>query len=489
MDEGWQARRISRRTVLGAAALAPVSGAVIPSRALAATDPAAVGQWAAPFDMGGIAIHATLLHNDDILFFQYVEGSPTTDHTSFVGTYNWRTGALREAPLPYDRDVFCAGHNSLADGRLFIAGGHAHNTGKKQDPVGVRETDIYDPIARTWTPTPPLGVPRWYPTAVGLPNGKSLIFGGTQSNGAAAPTVDEYDASTNTMRTLGSTATKTVGGYPRLLLVSNGRIVKGGTARNTAWFNPSTSSWSNIGAMLYGSRSHGAVALLSGAQSVLTVGGGAPTKTAEILDTSQATPRWRYTGSMTYARMLSNTVVLPDGKVLIVGGGQAFKYTNPVRTPEMWDPATETWTPMAPQQAGRMYHATALLLPDGRVFSAGQDNGPLARFAEIFSPPYLFRGARPTISGAPASLAHGTQLQFSSPDAASIARLVLIRPGSNTHEIDTEQRSVPLTFSVSGTTVSAQVPTNINLLPPGYYMLFVVNTTGVPAIAPWVHIG
>ena len=182
-------------------------------------------------------------------------------------------------------------------------------------------------------------------------------------------------------------------------------------------------------------------------------------------------------------------MVLPDGQVLITGGGRAFKYTDPVKTPELWSPVTETWTPMAPHQASRMYHATALLLPDGRVYTAGQDNGPLARFAEIWSPPYLFKGSRPTLSGTPANVIHGGQLQFTSPQAASLSRVVLIRPGANTHEIDSDQRAVPLTFTTAGTTVTAQVPTNINLLPPGYYMLFIVDTKGVPGAAPWVRVG
>jgi hypothetical protein len=263
--------------------------------------------------------------------------------------------------------------------------------------------------------------------------------------------------------------------------------------RMSAYFNPATSSWSNVASMLYGARNRGAVVLLPGAQKVLTMGGrrsksSPATATAEILDTSQATPKWRYTGSMIYPRVLLSSVVLPDGKVLVVGGGAAYKYTNPVKIAEMYNPATETWTVMAEQAAGRMYHATALLLPDGRVLSAGQDSGPLARHGEIFSPPYLFRGARPTISGVPATVGQGGQLQFTSPEAADIAKVVLIRAGSSTHEVDTDQRSVPLSFTASGSTVTAQIPGNANEAPAGYYMLFAVNRSGVPSVAPWVRI-
>lgn len=360
-------------------------------------DPSREGEWSAPFDMGGVAIHATLMRNDDVLIFQYVEGKAGVDHTSWVGTWNWRSGETREAPFGYQRDIFCAGHNTLADGQVFIAGGHDHMTGKKGDAVGVAETDVYDPISRTWTPTALLGEKRWYPTNVGLPNGRTLVFGGQARAGAASNTVDEYDANTNTMRQLPATATKPVGMYPRIHLMANGKVLKTGPQRMSAYFDPATNSWSNVASMLYGKRTRGGVVLLPGSRKVLTIGGSStsPTATAEILDTSQASPKWRYTGSMNYARLLPNTVLLPDGQVLVVGGGEAFKYVNPVKVAELYNPGTETWSVMAAQQGSRMYHATALLLPDGRVLSAGQTNGPLARHGEIFSPPYLFPRSSP----------------------------------------------------------------------------------------------
>lgn len=483
---------VARRTLLGAAALAPfaVQAGLLP-RAAAAGDPQQVGEWTAPFPMGGIAIHATLLRNDDVLVFQYVEGQAGVDHTSWVGTWNWRTGATRDAPFGYHRDIFCSSHNVLADGRLFVAGGHDHDTGKKQDPFGASETDIYDPVARTWTPAPSMAEVRWYPTSVGLPDGRTLIFGGQAGPQVPSNTVEEYDANTGAMRTLPGSATLRLGLYPRMHLMANGKILRSGPQRKALYFDPATNTWTPVSSMLYGGRPRGTVALLPGAQKMLTVGGGssgAPTATAEILDTTMATPKWRWTAPLAHARLLANSVVLPDGQVLVVGGGVAFKYTSPVLVPELFDPATETWSSMAPQQAGRMYHATATLLPDGRVLSAGQDYGPYAKHGEIFSPPYLFRGPRPVISSAPASIARGGQLQFESPEAADISRVVLIRPGSSTHEIDTDQRSVPMSFSASGTTVTAQVPANPFALPPGYYLLFALNSLGVPAVAPWIRV-
>jgi hypothetical protein len=484
--------RLGRRALVTAAALAPLVAST--RGAFGAADPAVNGRWSAPFDMGGVAIHAMLLHTDDVLIFQYVEGAAGVDHTSWVGTWNWRTGVTREAPFTYNRDIFCASHNVLADGRVFIAGGHDHTTGKKGDGVGVADTDVYDPTTRTWSPTPPLGQKRWYPTNVGLANGRTLVFGGQEETGSQSNTIDEYNAVTSTTRSLPASATKPMGMYPRLHLLPNGKVLRSGPQRQSLLFNPTTSSWATLPPMLFGARLRGSVVLLPGATRVLNMGGAAsgtaaPTATAEILDTSVAAPQWRSTTPMTHPRLLMNSVVLPSGEVLVLGGGAAFEYTSPVFVPELYDPVSRSWKDMAPQQASRMYHSTALLLPDGRVLSAGQDFGPLARFGEIFSPPYLFRGPRPTVVGAPASIVHGRRFSFTSNQAADVRKVVLVRPGSATHQVDTDQRSVPLQFSVSGSSVSALVPANVNQVPPAYYLLFALNSLGVPSVAPWVRVG
>ena len=175
---------------------------------------------------------------------------------------------------------------------------------------------------------------------------------------------------------------------------------------------------------------------------------------------------------------------MEDGRVFVVGGGRLFKYTDPVFVPELFDPATETWSLMAPHQAGRMYHSTALLLPDGRVLCAGQDSGSLQKFGEIFSPPYLFRGARPTVTGTtPAVAGYGQSLLVETPDAAVIAKVTLIRHGSVTHAFDAAQRLVPLSFTQAAGGLSITLPVSPNVAPPGPYMLFLVNGNGVPSVA------
>ena len=143
---------------------------------------------------------------------------------------------------------------------------------------------------------------------------------------------------------------------------------------------------------------------------------------------------------------------------------------------------------MAAQTAPRMYHSTALLLPDGRVLSAGQSSGKYENTGEIFSPPYLFMGPRPVISTAPGTLGYGQPFTVTTPQAASISQVALVKAGTVSHSNNFDQRYVNCTFTTSSGTLSVTSPPNANDAPPGWYMLFLVNSTGVPSVASWVQV-
>jgi hypothetical protein len=144
---------------------------------------------------------------------------------------------------------------------------------------------------------------------------------------------------------------------------------------------------------------------------------------------------------------------------------------------------------MAAQAAPRIYHSTAVLLPDGRVLSAGQNDGTFQTTAEIYSPPYLFRGSRPTIASAPQRVRYDTSFSIETPDAAEIARIALVRPGSVTHSVNFDQRYVELEFTTGTGTLSARAPRTSSIAPPGVYMLFVIDVDGTPSVASWVKVG
>jgi len=224
---------------------------------------------------------------------------------------------------------------------------------------------------------------------------------------------------------------------------------------------------------------------------ILYAGGGdsPPTNTAEVINLNDANPTWRYTGSMAYARRHMNATILPTGDVLVTGGTSAPGFNNfagAVHAAELWSPNTGTWTTLASNQVNRLYHSTSLLLPDGRVLHTGSGDGasaPRELSYELYSPPYLFQGARPSITGAtPAAVGYGQNLAVGTPDAASIAKATFIRTGSVTHAFDHAARLVPLAFSQVNGGLSLTLPGSRTTAPPGPYMLFLVNANGVPSI-------
>lgn len=219
--------------------------------------------------------------------------------------------------------------------------------------------------------------------------------------------------------------------------------------------------------------------------------------TTYVLDMNEPTPKWRQTSSMAHPRTFHNLTLLPDGTVLATGGGittDRGDLPGAVHTAELWSPTTEAWTPMARMQIPRLYHSTALLMPDGRVLTVGggRFNGdasdPNQFSAEIYSPPYLFQGPRPTISAAPTATTYGTSFAVLTPDAGQIATVSLLRLGTVTHAFNTGQRFVPLTFTAVPGTLTVQAPANGNLAPPGYYLLFLLDQRGVPSIGAMVHV-
>jgi hypothetical protein len=228
---------------------------------------------------------------------------------------------------------------------------------------------------------------------------------------------------------------------------------------------------------------------------VLAAGGGTgnanPVRSnAAVIDLNQPTPAWREVAPMAFPRYWHNLTSLPDGTVLAVGGGTQFTYasTTGVLAAELWDPVSETWRTLASESELRMYHSTALLLPDGRVLVAGGQGDGDHFTAKIYSPPYLFKGARPTIGSAPAQVGYGGSFQVQTPNAAEIASVALMRLGTTTHAVDSDARYVPLPFTAGAGTLTVQGPPNANVAPGGYYMLFVVDANGVPSVAPMVKL-
>jgi hypothetical protein len=453
----------------------------------AAANPAATGAWTAPFNLTLVSIHAVMLHTGKVLLFSWPNNTVGSDAV----LWDPASGGITRIALTYQRDVFCGGTTVLKDGRVFIAGGHVYQ-GALQPTQGVTNTTIFDPASNSWTEGPTMPKPRWYPTTTLLGDGTVIICAGTMQTGASAMTVDLYNPVSNTITTLPSTANKTMVTYPRMRLTTSG-LLAWTNFPTTCYLNPATAKWTNGPRLNSGSRGVTDMSvLLPGLTTIMEAGGSTTsgvTGTAELLNLSASAPAWKYTAPMHFKRLWANSVLLADGTVLVVGGGTTSYYGGPILTAELYNPATGTWTEMAAQTAPRMYHSTALLLPDGRVLSAGQSSGRYENTGEIFSPPYLFKGARPVISGAPGTLGYGQAFTVTTPQAGSIGRVALVKAGAVTHSNNFDQRYVDCTFTTSSGTIAVTSPPNANHAPPGWYMLFLVSTTGVPSVARWVKVG
>jgi len=222
----------------------------------------------------------------------------------------------------------------------------------------------------------------------------------------------------------------------------------------------------------------------------------------EIIDLTSLVPApsWNRGADMHYLRTNVNGTLLPDGTVLVIGGQRAGKWNptdpQPVLIPEIYDPRNGTWTTVAAMEHPRQYHSEAVLLPDGRVLTAGGIDPtkglPPARdqrYLEVFSPPYLGRGPRPAITGTPAHAGYGINFDVTTPDAARVASVALLRPCAMTHHTDAGQRYIKLKITATtANKVTVHAPDNGRIAPPGYYMLFIVDTSGIPSRASFVQI-
>lgn len=520
------------------------------------------GNWEESFS-SGLLIHVSVLPNGKVLHFTQFSYPPTysrlwncvisTDvnpygqcDTDYAGAHSqdiWYDGA----------NLFCSGHTLLPDGRLFVAGGSLYEVGHDGTPA----TTIFkldpspdDPPHALAGPTMANG--RWYPTAITLGNGETVIVSGDYCENHPYPNNPKCEGGfpnnsiPDVLSSDGTSLRQLTGAnlerplYPWLHLASDGRVFYSGPNTPGRWLNTAgTGSWSTsptempqyyyslnapplpeTGFILYRGAGSSVMyepnrVLIAGGGSVPLQGGGfAPTRTAETIDLSNTNNPWQPTGSMTYPRRHHDLTILADGKVLATGGtkGEGFNNTCPehvIYAAELWNPKEGTWTTMATMPRRRQYHSTAVLLRDGRVLVGGTTEEPVGSpqpppappcppFVgqgrnDIFTPPYLYNSdgtyaARPLIHTAPQSVNYGQQFYVHTPSSASIDRVTLVRLSSVTHGVNMNQRFNELDFQRIGNVLLVTAPSSNNACPPGHYMLFIINSAGVPSIAKIVQV-
>jgi len=547
---------------VGALLFMPVAVALLPEDP--STDPAVVGRWVGPFEGEVAAVNLVVLHTGEVLYWTGVEAGDRDNLFFLEGALNAEarlfdptTLAVTDLTDPSEShgvDLFCSGNTVLPDGRVLTAGS-SQWTGLLVDGTplhGGPESFLFDPVTRTWERAPDMAVGRWYPSLITTPEGDGLVASGIgalanplehrelierfHDHDEEVGEVDHWHAETERLLPL----------YPRI------HVVPGGPLKGQLFYQPvgtmwgpfgehplealwnfqqvyDGNEWAMLGASKFGVRQHGAVVPLvleperAYAPELVTFGGShlrslVATPLTEIADLASAEPENHVAHPMAFPRWHLNGVLAPDGAVYAVGGGlydTVYLHGQPnipVMPAERFDPATGRWTTMAAMTVERMYHSTAVLLPDGRILAGGhvtlpipwkdaRDNVPIweqiveTRF-EIFEPPYLHWGARPVIENAPAQIVLDTTFVVELDDAEAISDVVLMRPGATTHAFDADQRGIRLeVLQVNGAsdTIQLQAPPDATVAPPGYYMLFVLSEDEegrglIPSEAAWVRV-
>jgi len=400
--------------------------------------------------------------------------------------------------------------------------------------LGSDQSALFDPTvpfsaasftnAASMHSTPERG--RWYPTVIPLDDGRVMTFGGQDNIGNDNNTVEYYTPSAGTwseeFAAVCSTSTdvtacdpnSTIGLnewypqlYPRMFQLPNGKIFYAGPEPQSSMYDPTTHLWSYAFTHTNYSdiRTYGAAVLLPLTPEnnynpvVMTMGGNNPaTETTELIDLGVSNPMWVNGPLMSRARIEMQAVILPNAKLLIFAGSANDEDSSTASfTADIYDPTTNTLNQggAGSTSVPRLYHNTALLLPDGTVMSAGSNpaQGVAEQRIEIYQPAYLFNtdgtlAVRPVVTGVPSQIVGTTQFTLQVPNAADVAHVTIVREGDNTHSFDMSQRAVGLSFSASSGQLTVAGPPSAYIAPPGYYMLFVVNSAGVPSVGQFVQV-
>lgn len=377
-------------------------------------------------------------------------------------------------------------------------------------------------------------IPRWYPTSTVMPDGSIVVQGGSVRGvagpGVLTPEVYTPDEGPGWRLLTGATSEVAYGDggpglgpdenrwwYPRAFVVPGEGTLFTITGTTTFELDPSGDGTLTLrGDLPANIANQGPLGNPVGATStavmyepgkILQVGGGTWSNgggpqgaragfTVDLTtEGGTANPVYEATQPMRHARHWPTATVLPDGQVLVTGGGRENNGPNGIATtPEIWNPETGEWnSDLAVQQHARLYHSTALLLPDGRVMVGGGGTPGPRNYTDVefFYPPYLFEGdelaERPEITEAPDEIGYEGTFEVGVSD--EISRVTLVRSGSVTHGFNNDQRFQELEFvQTDEDTLVITAPVDATYAPPGTYMLFVFDEAGTPSVAKLLQI-
>jgi hypothetical protein len=464
--------------------------------------PEHVGRWTELFDWPLIAIHTLLTPQGNVLSFGTDDnGVQGAQFYYDVWSPNKGTGTTAHNTLDNTLgvDSFCSAAIILPEsGNIIMPGGDQRfGSGFNQ---GITDAPIFNTDTASLSRAADMAFARWYPTSTILANGEVLLTGGRDSAGNSAITPEIYSPITNEWRSLfGASMTGINYFYPRHWLAPNGKIF-GMTVDKMYYINTNgTGSLQELTGMPTISRGIDSTAVMYRPGKILQLGGSSGTNPKGVftIDISNETPVARVVTEMNHSRKAwANTVVMPDGEVMVFGGSAvANQLVDVALTPEAWNPATEAWNNLSRSQVARLYHSTALLLPSGKILlSGGGAPGPIKNLnGEIYSPPYLYDNTsnlaiRPNIISMPTAGSYGEKIGIQHASDEAISRVTLLKAGAVTHSFNMEQRFIELDFDDTYNSVRVEIPKSANIAPPGFYLLFLLNDKGVPSVGKMIKI-
>ncbi len=472
-----------------------------------ATAAPGTGQWTPLIPLSLVPAAAANLPNGKVvLWSSETRFSFSASGQTYTTIYDPVTNTAAETLVSNTgHNMFCPGTSNLPDGRLLVNGG-----------IDSGKTSLYNPGTNTWSAGATMNIARGYEANCVLEDGSVFTLGGSWSGGSGNKHGEVWTEASGWRRLSGVPITSMLSSDPSrafgadshfwMFPAPNGRVFHAGPGVAMNWIaTQGNGSVAPAGPRGDDQFSINGNAVMYDIGKILKTGGGPAYEgtnanaNAYVIDINDGATV-RKIAPMAYARVFHNSVVLPNGQVLIVGGqtyANAFTDNFAVLRPELFDPVTQTFTLMPPIAVGRNYHSAALLLPDARVMSSGGGlcgQGCAANHPDlqILSPHYLFNAdgtpaTRPVITAAPASATHGTSIGVST--NATIASFSIVRLSSTTHAVNNDQRRIPLTFTAgAGNTYQLAIPSNPGVVLPGYYMLFAMNADGVPSISRSIQI-
>ncbi len=450
------------------------------------------GDWSSLGEWPLIAVHAVLTPDGRVLTYG-TDGNGSQTGKFIYDVWDPAAGGIQNGHLTLpngtNTDIFCSSQVILpGSGDIFIAGGDNFVGGSTTNTAN-NNSNVFNTSNLALARGNNMKRSRWYSSSITLVNGETYIQGG--KSGTPYP---EVRSSSGVFRALSSVDTSSLASrYPRNFVAPDGRVFGYDEDGRMYYVNTAGAGSIALGAQLPGPPRYPSSAVMFRPGRILQIGGN--TTASYLIDINGSSPAVTTTQQMSSVRYWVTATVIADGRVIATGGSAKDNLLTGVNnTASIWDPDTGQWTQGEEGHIARLYHSTALLLPDATMLVAGGGaQGPLTNLnAEIYYPPYLYNSsggfaARPVIDSAPNALALGQDFSIDASGPDSIARVTLVKTGSVTHSFNMDQRFIELSFSHSGGPLHVQAPTVAGVAPPGYYLLFVIDSKGVPSVAKIVR--